>query len=99
MSKKNSFTLRETADSDLEKIFHYSVENWGEDRASQYIYTLVDSFQQLADGSMMGDDYGHIRPHLYACRVASHRVFYKMTEEGVSIYRVLHQAMDFKRHF
>lgn len=98
MAESKKFSVRKTADKDLEKILVYSVNNWGAIRAERYVTEVVESFQILADDYSIGIDYSHIRPNLYAYRVVSHLVFYKPTKRGITVLRVLYKSMDFKRH-
>jgi toxin ParE1/3/4 len=99
MPQNKKFYVRKTADKDLENIFVYSVENFGMERAEKYISDIVTAFQNLAaDNFKQGRDYSHVRPNLYALDVVSHVIFYKPTKDGVSIYRVLHKSMDYKKH-
>lgn len=98
MAESNLFSIRKTADKDLEKILTYSVNNWGVARAERYIREIVESFQMLADDYSIGMNYNHIRPNIYAHQVVSHLVFYKPTKKGITILRVLYKSMGFKRH-
>jgi toxin ParE1/3/4 len=98
MPENKTYSIRKTADKDLEKILLYSVNNWGATRAERYIREIVETFQMLADDYSIGLDYSHVRPTLYAYRVVSHLVFYKPSKKGVSILRILHKSMDFERH-
>lgn len=98
MPENKTYSIRKTADQDLEKILLYSVNNWGTTRAERYIREIVETFQILADDYSIGLDYSHVRPNLYAYRVVSHLVFYKPSKKGVSILRILHKSMDFERH-
>jgi toxin ParE1/3/4 len=98
MPQNKKFYVRKTADKDLEVIFIYSVENFGMKRAEEYIYDIIAAFQNLADNFKQGRDCSHVRPNLYAWNVVSHVIFYKPTKDGVSIYRVLHKSMDYKKH-
>ena len=98
MSQKKTIYVRKTADKDLKKILLYSIHHWGENRAERYIREIAESFQKLAENPSIGMNYSHIRPDIYAYRVVSHLIFYKPKKNGISIFRILHQSMDFKRH-
>lgn len=43
--KTKRFYLRALADSDLEDIYVYSLEQFGQVRAEQYVNDLIDSFE------------------------------------------------------
>ncbi len=98
MPNNKTFHVRKIADKDLEKILIYSIDHWGVVRAEQYVREIAESFQLLANDFTLGIDYSRIRPNIYAYRVVSHLIFYKPEKEGVSILRILHKSMDFKRH-
>ncbi len=98
MPHNQKFHVRKTADKDLNKIFIYSVENFGIKRAEQYIDDIVTTFQNLAENYEQGRDCSYIKPNLYAWDIVSHVIFYKPTKDGISIYRILHSSMDYKKH-
>ncbi len=74
------------------------MQQWGLARAEQYVLRLHETFRVLAAFPELGRDAGHIRPGYRKIETASHSVFYRKTEDGVLIVRVLHQHMDFGRH-
>ena len=98
MHQNKKFHVRKTADKDLNKIFVYSVENFGVKRAERYIDKIVAAFESLAANYKQGRNCNHIRPNLYAWDTVSHVIFYKPTNDGISIYRILHKSMDYKKH-
>ena len=58
-----------------------------------------DSFEDvLAEFPDLGRDASHIRPDYRKIATASHSIFYRKTEDGVLIVRVLRQRMDFVQH-
>ena len=52
----------------------------------------------LAEFPDLGRDASDIQAGYRKIETASHSVFYRKTEDGVLIVRVLHQHMDFGRH-
>jgi toxin ParE1/3/4 len=93
-----SYALSRQADNDIQAIAEDSVRTWGLARAETYILALHQAFQQLSEFPDMGRDVSHIRPGYRRMDSNSHAVFYKKTDSGVLIVRVLHQRMDFVRH-
>ncbi len=67
-------------------------------RAEKYILGLHQTFRMLADFPDLGRDASHIRAGYRKIETASHSVFYRKTDYGVLIMRVLHQRMDFVRY-
>ena len=98
MPQKRRFRIRPRADKDLEDIYKYSYQEFGEARADQYILDLDAAFHKLAAEPGVGRDYSHVRPGLMAYRVASHVVFFQRSVNGITILRVLHKSMDYGRH-
>ena len=98
MGKSKSFRLRPKAEQDLEKIYEYSVQEFGNKRAELYIRDLNGAFKKLANEPNLGRDYRFVRTNLLAFNVASHVVFFKVSSVGITILRVLHRSMDYGRH-
>jgi len=48
------FSLRPKAIADLEEIWDYTVETWGEEQAERYVRLINDSFRQPADNPSIG---------------------------------------------
>lgn len=94
----NSYTLSQKADADIEQIAAVSLQRWGLARAEKYILSLHDAFNRLADFPELGRDASHIRHGYRATEITSHIAFYRTTEAGVLIIRVLHARMDPRRH-
>lgn len=94
-----SYRLYPKAVEDLEAIYLYTVREFGIDKAKDYILLLSASFKRLAEEPLLARKCGYIRENLRAFSIRSHIIFFKMTKTGIVIIRVLHQSMDFKRHF
>ena len=67
-------------------------------RAEYYILSLHEAFERLAEFPDMGRNDDEIRPGYLQIESASHAIFYRKTETGILIVRVLHERMDFRRH-
>jgi toxin ParE1/3/4 len=93
-----SFTIRATANRDLENIYRYSTENFGLSRAEAYLREMASIFQLLADSPGLGRDSGHVRAGLYSYICGSHVIYYALVAQGIDIYRILHKSMDSPRH-
>ncbi len=98
MEENRAFRLRPKAEQDLEKIYEYSVQEFGIERAAQYIRDLNDAFNRLASDSSLGRNYDFVRPNLLAFNIVSHVIFFKPSSFGITILRVLHRSMDYGRH-
>ncbi|MDH5764242.1 MAG: type II toxin-antitoxin system RelE/ParE family toxin [Nitrospinota bacterium] len=90
--------LRPKALQDLEDIWHFTLENWGEDQADQYILDMNDGFESLADHPRKGPSCDDIREGYRKYNIGRHIVFYRTISQGIEIVRILHQSMDPDRH-
>jgi toxin ParE1/3/4 len=88
------YALSQAADADLQRIFTDSANQWGIDRAERYLLGLHEAFQNLAAFPDIGRDMGHLREGYFRFPHDRHSVFYRKTEEGIQIVRVLHQKQQ-----
>ena len=94
----SSYTLSGEADADIEGIAQDSLQRWGLAHTEKYILGFHEAFQRLAEFPDIGRNASYIRSGYMRMETASHSVFYRKTEGGLLIVRVLHQRMDFARH-
>lgn len=89
------YILSPAAQADLGDIWDYSARQWGEEQANRYILGMRDACEALADDSKQGRAIDDIRPGYRKLAVASHFLFYRITDAGmIDIIRILHQRMD-----
>lgn len=93
----NIYRLYPKAINDLESIHLYSMSEFGTQRTEDYILAIETCFQHLADDPLIARTCDHIRQDLRAFNVGSHVIFFKITDYGIAVIRVLHQSMDFSR--
>ncbi len=92
------FLLSPRAQKDLDEIWGYSVERWGEERTEIYVRGLWFGITTVAADSRRGQSCDDIRPGYFKYAVGSHLLFYRLIPDGVDIVRILHKRMDFERH-
>ena len=92
------FYVHEKADSDLEKIFDYSVTQFGFARAAHYVYDIEQALNNLAANPSLGRRFDPDVSRYFQHPIESHNVFYITVESGVEILRILHQSMLPTRH-
>jgi toxin ParE1/3/4 len=88
-----SFYVHEKADSDLEDIFDYSVENFGFARAEQYVYEIEQVFRSLAQSPKLGASFDPDVRKYFRYPVGTHWIFYAPVNNGIEVFRILHQSM------
>jgi len=98
MPPGKGYRLLPAARLDLENIWRYSFETWPLQQADDYQRQLVDAFSALAKGTKRSRDSQAIRPGYFSAVCNSHCIFYRKTETGILVVRILHQRMDPMRH-
>ncbi len=87
------------AKQDLENIWIYSFNQWGEKQADKYFDDLDYSINKiLFQNPKIGVACDYIRPNYRQYRVNEHLIFYKLTAEKIYIVRLLHKNMEVVRH-
>ena len=90
------YKISKEAESDLEKIWLYTFEEWSVEQADYYYDLLINEIEYLGANPKSGKDYNEVRKGYFRSRVKSHFIFYKINlkEECIEIMRILHQQMD-----
>lgn len=90
--------LTQAALEDLRSIRAYTMETWGDDQEQLYLDRIWSRFQDLC----LHPERYRVRPDLFpGCRIAAegkHVILFRANSGKLEIVRVLHTAMDFKRH-
>ena len=95
------YDITKEATEDLYRIWEYTVNTWSEQQADTYYALLESGMNEAAEApERIGKPYDDIYPGLRAYHVRRHMLFYILQENGrVLIVRILHEKMDFARHF
>lgn len=93
-----NLVLTETSLEDMRSIRDYTLETWGVEQEALYLDKLWSRIE-----SIRADPLRHrLRDELFpCCRIASegrHVLLFRASEESLEMVRVLHSAIDFKRH-
>jgi len=92
------FILTPLAEADLDEIWDYSAEKWGDVQANRYLTALRTTIRRVASRPSLGRSCDDVRPGYFKIGAGSHMVFYSKAEGAIIVIRVLHQSMDFDRH-
>ena len=92
------YRLTPAAERDLEEIWRYTRRTWGIEQAERYIDTLNNAFAELAQFPQRAPACDHIRRGYRRAAIESHVIYFRVSEHGVDIIRVLHERMDAPRH-
>jgi toxin ParE1/3/4 len=90
--------LSPQAKAGLSAIWDYSLAEWGVDQAEKYVRELWTVLQAQVLGASTSVDIGDVRRGYRKVRSGFHVIFFKLTEDGLDVIRILHQRMDFERH-
>jgi toxin ParE1/3/4 len=92
------YVLSPRAQADIDEIWDYTAETWNADQAERYIRQLHQAIETVARDPRRGLACDHIRPGYRKYSVGSHVLFFRLTDSGIDVVRVLHQRMDFPQH-
>jgi toxin ParE1/3/4 len=85
---------------DLIGIGIYTEKQWGKRQRKKYLDQLNRIIQRLAKNPTQGGRQRHELPDApYGYHEGRHVIFYRPTSNGIEVIRVLHDSMDFSRHF
>src|SRR5690554_564360 len=84
------YRLAPAAERDLESIWRYTRQEWSLEQADRYIDILEAAFARLAELPKSAPPCDHIRPGYRRCGVARHMVYFRITDYGIAIIRILH---------
>lgn len=90
--------LTDAALDDLRSIRAYTLETWGAEQEERYLHQLWSRIQSIRSDPQRF----RLREDLFpGCRITAegcHVILFRATPEALEIVRLLHSAMDFKRH-
>lgn len=92
------YRLTPAAERDLENIWLYTRLQWGAKHADSYTKILANAFAELAQAPKIAPSCDHIRVGYRRRTVDRHMIYFRVTDYGIAIVRVLHDRMDAPRH-
>ena len=92
--KTRPFVITKKAVSDLEEIWHYTVEKWSAEQADRYYNLIFDEINYICRNINAGKSMEHVRQGYRASKVKSHLIFYRIVKDTIEVIRILHERMD-----
>ena len=92
------YRLSPKAQRDLDGIFDHTVKRWGLQQALLYTDQIEAACTRVAETPHHSQDCAIIRPGYRRKNVEQHAIYFRQTDYGVAIVRILHQKMDAPRH-
>lgn len=95
----SSYRISQKAIEDLESIWVYTFQNWSKEQADRYYKLIIQEIEHVAKDPFSGKSLKSLRKDYRVSKVKSHLILYRKKEnEPVEIVRILHSAMDIKKH-
>jgi len=95
----STYRLTPAADQDIAEIWQYSFENWGLEKANDYLNEIENALNNLVDNPKLGKNRDEIRQGYRSFQVGRHLIFYRLNlGKQIEAVRVLHERMDYKSH-
>ncbi len=99
VSVGNNYFLTPNAKNDLQNIWNYTLEVWGEGKADEYIVEFFNRFEWLSEQPMLGKHRPEIKEGCYSYPQAEHIIFYELRNQYIAIIGIPHQSMDIDQFF
>lgn len=94
-----AYVLSLDADGDLQDIYVYSEQMWGEDQARAYLVSLFDAFDAIGLNPAIGRLRSELGDGIRSLPHASHVIFFMEWQGEAAILRVLHGSRDIEEQF
>jgi len=79
---------------DLLEIWLYTFNQWGEDKADDYLDDPGTEIELLANQPQMSRQRHEFKPPVRIHHHAHHLIVYTALDDGVHLIRILHEEMD-----
>ena len=89
-----NYRIRSVAQSDLESIWLYTLEQWGVEQANSYLKAIINRFDWLVDNPLLGKRRDDIKQGYYCFPEGMHIIFYQIKDDQIEIIGIPHQSMD-----
>ena len=83
------YDLSEAALKDIDRLYEYGILNFGLNQANKYYDALFARFQQLAETPQLYPAVDHISEGYRLSIFKAHSIYYRITDNGVFIVRLL----------
>ncbi len=94
------YRLSPEAERDLEDVFLYGLERWGEERAITFLLSLYDRFLWLSNNPHIAPLRQDLEPRIYRSWVETpYVIFYRIDETQIDILAIIHGKRDIVEHF
>jgi len=89
-----SYKLSQLAEEDLRLISARTIDDWGRSQAERYVSLLHEAMTQIANTPDIGKNRPDLSANAKSFPAQKHIVYYRKSESGIEVARILHQRMD-----
>ena len=93
------YKLSKIAAEDFAEIFEYSLVNYGTQQADLYAARLHKTLLSLSAQPFLGKEYSLIGEGIRRHNHQRHAIFYRPSNIGIFVIRLLHQRMEPLKYF
>ncbi len=90
------FTI--AAAADLQSIRDYTLETWGAEQERIYLDSMWNRFEEILADSERWRRREDLFPGCQIAAQGKHVILFRIEGKVIQVVRILHSAMDFKRH-
>ena len=89
-----NYTLRPRARTELEGIWHYTVQQWGIDQADKYTAQIISSIERAIEMPGVGSPIEALPKDYRKIRSGHHLIVYRCVDNEFTVIRILHERED-----
>lgn len=93
------YELSAAADQDIQDIYDYAAQEYGEDQAESYTLEIEVFLDELVRSPEIGRRRDNIRTGLRSFPKRHHIIFYRVLTDRIRVVRILHNRRDLTRVF
>jgi toxin ParE1/3/4 len=86
--------LTQAAEQQLEDVWFYTLSEWSEEQANQYISMIEQGIMQLLDNPYIGKARPEIKKDLRSLQIQKGLIFYRVGNEFIDVIGILRSRMD-----
>jgi toxin ParE1/3/4 len=91
--------ISKQAHRDIDSLYVYGLENFGEKTADEYVVGLLDLFDLLKINPRMAVEIPSLKRKTRMLRYRRHLAFYRIDLSRLIIVRIFHQRQNWSAHF
>ncbi len=95
----SDYLLSPEAISDLQDIYLFTIDEWGEKQAEKYLNEIYAVFDRLTQHHSIGRSRDELEAGLRSIPIGAHVIFFMLWQSDIAIVRVLHGARDVESVF